>query len=76
MLHISCIHRYYQKFLDPEYKVNLAVAQISGEILRRVAEDVIIPFSLLDYALEIKHMIKKIEDDSGDDLRDHDINMG
>lgn len=66
---------YYQKFLDPEYKVNLAVAKISGEILRRVAEDKIIPLSLLDYALEIKRLIKKIEEKSADDLENHDISL-
>nr|XP_039248299.1 aminopeptidase NAALADL1-like [Styela clava] len=66
---------YFEKFLDPDYKFSLAMAQIWGDLARRFADDSVIPFNPIDYAEQIRDMINIIDKNNAKQLAENGIRL-
>ncbi|XP_040282291.1 N-acetylated-alpha-linked acidic dipeptidase 2-like isoform X1 [Bufo bufo] len=49
-----------ERFYDPSFKKQLAVAQVRGSIVYELADSAIIPFNVLDYGEELKNYADSI----------------
>jgi len=63
-------------FVDPDFTYHLAVAQVWGEIGRRLADSQIIPFDFRQYAKNIEENRKDFVDKYGEKMILHGINLG
>ena len=52
---------YVKKFIDPDFVFHRTMAQLFGEMLRRLADDVIIPMDARGYAVVMKDELKLIK---------------
>lgn len=69
------LFRYFEKFLDPNYAFSLSVAQLWGELTRKIADDAVIPFNPVEYALEVERMVDSMNKTESAVLRSHGITL-
>nr|XP_039265961.1 putative N-acetylated-alpha-linked acidic dipeptidase [Styela clava] len=66
---------YFETFLDPEYKFSLAIGKLWIEVTRMFADEIILPFSPIDYADSVQSMINSMVECYDKDFRAHDIHL-
>ncbi|XP_057605280.1 N-acetylated-alpha-linked acidic dipeptidase 2 isoform X2 [Hippopotamus amphibius kiboko] len=67
-----------EKFYDPTFKKQLAVAQLRGALVYELADSKIIPFNIQDYAKTLKNYVTNIYNLSkkyDQQLRDHQVSF-
>ena len=49
------------KFIDPDMRYHQTVAKVIMNVVLSIADDVILPFNLVTYSLEISDKVKELE---------------
>lgn len=68
-----------ENFYDPTFKKQLSVAQLRGALVYELADSIIIPFNIEDYAKALKNYATSIYNLSkkhDQRLRDHGVSFG
>ncbi|KAK7493450.1 hypothetical protein BaRGS_00015350 [Batillaria attramentaria] len=54
-----------KNLIDPDFKCHQAVARVGAELVRYLADSLIIPFNVTDYAVQLTRLKKTLDDDYG-----------
>ena len=66
-----------EKYYDPTFKFMLAIGQLMGEIMRRLADEVIIPMDVADYAKAVDGFFVELRDgDIGTRMIEEGLSFG
>ena len=76
-------HSVYETFdlvanhYDPEFKYMLAVGQVMGEVMRQLADSVVLPMDVVDYAADVDMFFVELRDgDIGSRMEEEGLSFG
>ncbi|KAH9509164.1 Glutamate carboxypeptidase 2 [Bulinus truncatus] len=58
-----------RKIIDPDFKVNTAMARVVAEIILTMADSVVLPYNITDYAIGIERYRLRLDADFGPQLQ-------
>jgi len=61
--------------VDPNFAYHLAVAQTVGEIVRKLADSLILPFDFRKYAKDLSRKKEDLLNDFGETMTSHGIKL-
>ncbi|XP_066273318.1 aminopeptidase NAALADL1-like [Branchiostoma lanceolatum] len=64
-----------ERFVDPDFTVHRAMARISGELVRRLADALVLPYDSRKYAPSLSAFLQATEEDFASMLHDQDISI-
>ncbi|KAI8482422.1 hypothetical protein Bbelb_398180 [Branchiostoma belcheri] len=64
-----------ERFVDPDFTVHRAMARISGELVRRLADALVLPYDCRKYGQSLSKFLHETEEDFGSMLRNQDISI-
>ncbi|CAH1253980.1 NAALADL1 [Branchiostoma lanceolatum] len=64
-----------ERFVDPDFTVHRAMARISGELVRRLADALVLPYDSRKYGPSLSAFLQATEEDFGSRLINQDISI-
>ncbi|XP_035665201.1 N-acetylated-alpha-linked acidic dipeptidase 2-like [Branchiostoma floridae] len=64
-----------ERFVDPDFTVHRAMARISGELIRRLADSLVLPYDCRKYWLSLSAFLQATEQDFGSMLYNQGISI-